>query len=102
MKTAPLRKANRDLRSETVRKRETVSRGPMLVAVAEEVATRTDIPELPARRILLAIVRALSAPPMRSIQNADDVTWLMLHAPDQFERLLRGYWLLLGRRSTIG
>jgi hypothetical protein len=79
----------------------TASRSPMLLAVAEEVAARSDIPALHAIRILLSIVRALGAPPTREIHTVDDVTWLTLHAPDQFERLLRGYWLLLGRRSAL-
>jgi hypothetical protein len=68
--------------------------------VAEEVATR-NISERQKACILLAIARALSAPQIWNIESIDDVTRLMLTDPDEFERLLRAYWLLLGVRRPV-
>lgn len=71
---------------------------PMTLAeVAEEMVLR-DMPEVQKTRVLLAIVRALSEPPISRIDSINDVTWLILSDPNEFERLLRGYWLLLGMR----
>ncbi len=71
-----------------------------LAEVAEEIAIR-DMPEVLKNRVLLAIVRALSAPPVCRISSIDDVAQLVLRDPDEFERLLHGYWLLLGMRREV-
>ncbi len=71
-----------------------------LAAVAEEVAGRSDIAPTDAVRILLAIVRSLSAPTNR-IERIDDVDRLALTNPQEFDRLLTSYWLLLGARRPV-
>jgi hypothetical protein len=69
--------------------------------VAKEIAIRTDLDDAGKVRILVAIVRAMNAPPAYTIQTIDDVTWLTLNNPDEFERLLRAYWLLRGKRMLF-
>jgi Protein of unknown function (DUF3987) len=95
MKKAPLVGAARDASSEKVLE---LTSAPFRVAappdVAEEVATRSDIPDAGKVRILLAIIRSLTAVP--PIESVDDVDRLMLRDPDGFERLLRSYRGLLG------
>lgn len=98
MKSEPLGTA-RDADTRSLREAVPPSFVAPLSCVAEEIAARRNMPDSQKVRILLAIVRALSAP-RRIIESVKDVDRLILTDPDEYERLLRSYWLLLGRRRV--
>lgn len=101
MKSAPLLTARERFDKEDLRPQALIPYPhAVLHEVAEDVATGLTMALDDKVRILLAIVRALSARRDRNIESIEDVTRLMLHDPDEFERLLHSYWLLLGTRGA--